>query len=133
MPCTILPWTKCGWKFQYLSILCEDWLVKPIAIHLFLLGIRLIARNGLNTRTVLMVLRLSFSTSRQYSKALKKRLININESYSSQIRYIWPQFQFILSKMLPCKNDEEIKTIPSFREITTFSYHSHCNNFNAKF
>ena len=34
------------------------------------LGIRLIARRGLSTRTVLMAERLSFSTSRQYSSAL---------------------------------------------------------------
>ena len=37
----------------------------------YLLGIRLIARSGLSTRTVRIVLRLSFSTSKQYSNALK--------------------------------------------------------------
>ena len=36
------------------------------------LGIRLIARRGLSTRTVLMAERLSFSTSRQYSRALRR-------------------------------------------------------------
>ena len=37
----------------------------------FLLGILLIARSGLSTRTVRIADKLSFSTSKQYSKALK--------------------------------------------------------------
>lgn len=47
-------------------------------IEIYLLGILLIALSGLRTRIVLIADRLMLPTSRQYSKALKKKRLNEN-------------------------------------------------------
>ena len=58
---------------------------------LYLLGIRLIARSGLSTLTVRMVLRLSFSTSKQYSRALKyKDLIDLTIHITNKEKCLMP-------------------------------------------
>ena len=44
------------------------------------------------------------------------------------------QYLFQLYKhYVPGKHDEEIEAIPRFRKITTFTNHSHCYYFDAKF
>ena len=57
-------------RTQWVLPTTSQGIVVKLQVIFHILGIRLMALSGLSTRTVLMAERLSFSTSRQYSRAL---------------------------------------------------------------